>query len=244
MEVATEKGYMKIVTTYDVLYKSIQNVLQMAGENVDNVLQTDAVFLYRFDVNKNYNLHTIFVDVPKLNKVPETEWECIDVELFSYNNIAAFGNAINSKDIPTKRNNLDDIILDYSVNNLQKKILPNNDLVVGDENKTKHHPELILIASLVGSAANLGGIARTCEIYGIKQLVVSDRKVLTSREFKSLSMTSEYWVDVLEVKQDNLEVYLEEVKKTGYTTVGLEQTAESTKLHNYTFPKKCVLVLG
>ncbi|KAK9694036.1 SpoU rRNA Methylase family [Popillia japonica] len=57
-------------------------------------------------------------------------------------------------------------------------------------------------------------------------------------------MTSEYWVDVLEVKQDNLEVYLEEVKKTGYTTVGLEQTAESTKLHNYTFPKKCVLVLG
>ncbi|KAI4458168.1 rna methyltransferase [Holotrichia oblita] len=244
IEAATEKGYTKIVTRYEILYKSIQKVLQMAGANVDNVLHTDKVFLYYFDINKHYNLHSIFVDIPKLNKVSVTEWDSIDLDLFSFNDIPVSGNVINIENSANKRNNPDDIIVDYSVNNLQKKILPDYDLMVRDESKTKHHPELILIATLVNSSANLGGIARTCEIYGVKQLVVSDRKVLTSKEFKSLSMSSENWVDILEIKQDILEEYLEEVKKTGYITIGIEQTAESIKLHNYKFPTKCVLVLG
>ncbi len=38
--------------------------------------------------------------------------------------------------------------------------------------------------------------------------------------------------------------YLEEKKADGYSLLGIEQTSNSANLINFTFPKKCVLVLG
>ena len=58
---------------------------------------------------------------------------------------------------------------------------------------------IIVVASLVERAPNLGGIARTCEVFGAKELVVGCIKSTESKEFQSLSVTAEKWIKVTEV---------------------------------------------
>lgn len=60
----------------------------------------------------------------------------------------------------------------------------------------------------------------------------------------SVSVTAERWVPLIEVTEAALIPWLAKQKADGYTLVGLEQTAESTSLPNYTFPSRTVLVLG
>lgn len=57
-------------------------------------------------------------------------------------------------------------------------------------------------------------------------------------------MTSEKWLNIVEVKQWQLSDYIINKKSEGYTIVGAEQTAKSNYLTNTTLPQKCVLVLG
>ena len=68
--------------------------------------------------------------------------------------------------------------------------------------------ELIVVASLIDKAPNLGGLARTCEIFDAQCLVVSDREILTHREFTLLSMSAEKWVSIEEVPSENLAQWL------------------------------------
>lgn len=68
--------------------------------------------------------------------------------------------------------------------------------------------ELIVVASLIDKAPNLGGLARTCEIFDAQCLVVSDREILTHREFTLLSMSAEKWVDIKEVPSEDLAQWL------------------------------------
>ena len=43
------------------------------------------------------------------------------------------------------------------------------------------------------------GLCRTCEIFGVSELVISNSKILEDKQFKNLSVTSEKWVTVTEV---------------------------------------------
>ncbi|KRT83523.1 hypothetical protein AMK59_4346 [Oryctes borbonicus] len=243
IEASKRRNYVDIQRKYYVLYINIIAILEMAGAAVVNILQTDRDFLDEFDIEKYYHLHSLYIDIPQLRNVPETEWTSIDTELFYYSGIIPVnGIGKNIKYSKTTNTPTDDAVVDYSINNIQKKILPINDLGASDRDETCS--ELILVATLVDSAANLGGIARTCEIYGVKQLIVPDRKVINTKEFKSLSMSAEHWVNILEVKQSDLKEYLENVKEKRYTIIGIEQTAKSVKLHTYEFTRRCVLVLG
>lgn len=45
---------------------------------------------------------------------------------------------------------------------------------------------LVMVASLLTKDANVGGLARTCEIFGAQELVVANLKVTESREFQAL----------------------------------------------------------
>lgn len=104
--------------------------------------------------------------------------------------------------------------------------------------------DLILVATFVEQPANLGGISRTCEAFRAKQLIVNDSNVRKDKEFRRLSMGSENWLDIVEVKEMDLPTYLQNLKKDGYRIVGVEQTARSVNLNTHKFLKKTVLVLG
>uniref|UniRef100_A0A8D8F103 Probable methyltransferase TARBP1 n=1 Tax=Culex pipiens TaxID=7175 RepID=A0A8D8F103_CULPI len=103
---------------------------------------------------------------------------------------------------------------------------------------------LIVVASLVDRAPNLGGLARSSEIFGVRQYVVGSLKDVESKEFQALSMTAEKWLNVAELKSFQLVDYLREMKAKGYAIVGAEQTTGSRPIQQIRFPARAVLVLG
>ena len=106
------------------------------------------------------------------------------------------------------------------------------------------HTDLIMVASLIDRAPNLGGLSRTCEIFGAGKLILNNKKVINDKDFINTSVTAHQWIDIEEVKIDDLKEYLEDMKSKKYQIVGIEQTSESCKLHEFKFPKKSVIVLG
>eukprot|EP00775_Hariotina_reticulata_P006297 gene6297-6532_t len=115
---------------------------------------------------------------------------------------------------------------------------------VGAEAASKQQGGLIVVASLISKVPNLGGLARTAEVFGAQALVLADKRVTQQAAFTGVSVTAEHWVPIWEVKEEALLPWLANKKKEGYMLVGLEQTAESTSLPQFKFPAKTVLVLG
>ena len=97
---------------------------------------------------------------------------------------------------------------------------------------------------LIDRAPNLGGLSRTCEIFGASKLILDNKKIITDREFVNTSVTAHQWIDIEEVKIDDLKDYLEVMKSKEFTIIGIEQTSESSKLNEFKFPRKSVIVLG
>lgn len=108
----------------------------------------------------------------------------------------------------------------------------------------KPRSNLTVVASLITRAPNLGGLARTCEIFGVENYVIESLKFAENSEFKALSKTAEKWIKMSEVKKWQLFDYLHGMKQKGYVIVGAEQSGKSISIMNAAIPKKCVLLLG
>ncbi|XP_062286493.1 probable methyltransferase TARBP1 [Scomber scombrus] len=108
----------------------------------------------------------------------------------------------------------------------------------------KLHGALLVVASLIDKPTNLGGLCRTCEIFGASALVLDNLRHISDKHFQSLSVSSELWLPLLEVKPLELTVFLQLKKSEGYCIVGVEQTANSQSLQDYQFPEKTLLLLG
>ena len=140
-----------------------------------------------------------------------------------------------------------------NIGNVQKKITPWN-VALSDGNSTfsskrntktvQKSTKLILIASLVDKATNLGGLCRTCEVFGVDEYVVGSLAVVKDPNFTNLSLTAQQWMQMKEVKPNDLSAYLKGIKQAGYTVVALEQAADSTPLQQYAFPPKTAILLG
>ncbi|XP_061601001.1 probable methyltransferase TARBP1 [Cololabis saira] len=108
----------------------------------------------------------------------------------------------------------------------------------------KQHGALLVVASLIDKPTNLGGLCRTCEIFGASALVLDNLRHVTDKHFQSLSVSSELWLPLVEVKPVELPDFLQLKKDEGYCIVGVEQTANSQSLTDYQFPEKTLLLLG
>ncbi|XP_071757510.2 tRNA (guanosine(18)-2'-O)-methyltransferase TARBP1 isoform X1 [Centroberyx gerrardi] len=108
----------------------------------------------------------------------------------------------------------------------------------------KLHGALLVVASLIDKPTNLGGLCRTCEIFGASALVLDSLRHVSDKHFQSLSVSSELWLPLLEVKPVELADFLQVKKSEGYCIVGVEQTANSQSLQDYQFPEKTLLLLG
>jgi tRNA G18 (ribose-2'-O)-methylase SpoU len=77
-------------------------------------------------------------------------------------------------------------------------------------------------------------------------MVVNNLEILNNKDFKSLSMTSEKWINFEEVAYDTAPTieYFQKIKRLGYTIVGVEQASDSVSLDKFQFPRMSVLVLG
>lgn len=57
----------------------------------------------------------------------------------------------------------------------------------------------MVVATLIDRIPNLGGLARTCEVFGASEYVVGSLKYVEDKQFASLSVTAEKWVTLREV---------------------------------------------
>ncbi|KAG5315232.1 TARB1 methyltransferase, partial [Acromyrmex insinuator] len=141
------------------------------------------------------------------------------------------------------------------LNDIQKKIDPSKPIgLCGDTfevinefmflQDTQLQQGLIVVASFVDRSPNLGGIARTCEIFGVKALVVANADCVKDKEFQYLSVSADKWLNILQVKPYELQKFLLDRKNTGWSLIGVEQTVNSTNLMTTTFEKRTILVLG
>ncbi|KAI9709539.1 MAG: hypothetical protein M1820_003299 [Bogoriella megaspora] len=109
-----------------------------------------------------------------------------------------------------------------------------------ESNNHNTRSSLILVASLISNPFNLGGLCRVAEIFGVQEIHVASTDVLSSKDFLSVSVTSERHLRItetpLQINQrdesgvDALAQSLLSFKKKGYSVVGLEQTDSSVLL--------------
>ncbi|ODV70073.1 hypothetical protein HYPBUDRAFT_132917 [Hyphopichia burtonii NRRL Y-1933] len=105
--------------------------------------------------------------------------------------------------------------------------------------------DLIVVSSLVDKPPNLGGICRLCDVLGAGLLTLNDIRVKNHPQFKNVAVTADYWMPMIEVKENGIIEFLREKKKEGYTLIGLEQTTNSVELNsNLQFPKKSLILIG
>jgi tRNA guanosine-2'-O-methyltransferase len=97
------------------------------------------------------------------------------------------------------------------VANFQRKIIPLDSLNLAMEDLREKRlrnaagrkkQQLIVCASLVDKVPNLGGLARTAEIFAADRLVIPDMSVCRMDNFKSLSVGAGDWLEMEECKEE------------------------------------------
>jgi tRNA G18 (ribose-2'-O)-methylase SpoU len=124
---------------------------------------------------------------------------------------------------------------------LQTKRIPFNDLQlrITDSLLTRERNEvgrsrqnIIVCASLIDKITNLAGIARTCEIFSAKELILSDLAVVSTDAFQGVAVSSSCWLPIREVRYESLKAYIRELRLKGHQIVGVEQTGSSVQLQS------------
>ena len=74
------------------------------------------------------------------------------------------------------------------------------------------------LAILNGLLISFPPSSSTAEIFGVVEVVVSSRRLVESKEFQNLSVTSEKWLKITEVQPRDLKSFLENLRmRRGYS---------------------------
>lgn len=94
--------------------------------------------------------------------------------------------------------------------------------------KPTSHPKkypLALIATLIASPTNLGGITRAAEALGASALYMSKpESVVNSREFKATAVSSQHHIAIETLNREDLRDFMTARRRRGWDVVGVEQT--------------------
>jgi tRNA G18 (ribose-2'-O)-methylase SpoU len=112
--------------------------------------------------------------------------------------------------------------------------------------------KLIVCATLVQSAVNLGGLCRTSEAFRLEALVLSDLKISQDPAFKNLAASTHHWQPLQACIAAELPAWLRQQQQAGYTVVALAapmaqaslEQDEYLSLLQFKFPLHTLLLLG
>uniref|UniRef100_A0A673HZZ1 tRNA (guanosine(18)-2'-O)-methyltransferase TARBP1 n=1 Tax=Sinocyclocheilus rhinocerous TaxID=307959 RepID=A0A673HZZ1_9TELE len=247
----------------------VQACLQQAEamQNTGNAMKNwsriqDHFFFSAFNPIMDYSVETIFHIFPLLSELAEDEW----LPLWKFESFVDFpiGAALPLKNPVTDlcefqpsdwiQQDKGGLEQEERWAEVQKKITPWKLSVQEQEPELmaqqraarlgKLTSNLLVVASLIDKPTNLGGLCRTCEIFGAKALVLDSLRHVNDKQFQVLSVSSELWLPMLEVKPAELSDFLQLKKREGYWVIGVEQTSKSQSLRDYTFPERSLLLLG
>eukprot|EP01080_Neovahlkampfia_damariscottae_P010480 gene10480-3002_t len=215
----TEVDFKKISNFKYILYSLVSMKNEFSNEfRIERVLKNWKTFDYR-------NLKVIQEEYLKKMKLKEDE-KIIDSLISASSNSMSVVQNYQRKIKP------------YSMEDLETELNPRLKYL----NKKKQ--SLIVVASFIDRLPNLAGLTRTSEIFSIEKLILNSKNVIKHDDFLTISVSSEKWVPIEEVKPEGLEEFFKEQKKLGYSIVGVEQTQNSVSIEEFQFPEKSVLVLG
>ncbi|XP_035519798.1 LOW QUALITY PROTEIN: probable methyltransferase TARBP1 [Morone saxatilis] len=239
--------------------------MQSTGNANKNWMRIQEHFFFgAFHPIRDYSAETIFYTFPSLSELADDEWiPPWKFEKLSYFSVSPSFPLRNTAPDLSQLQPGDWIQQDKGEQNkedrwaeVQKKITPwrlgiqeqEPELQLVPQQRAARlgrlHGALLVVASLIDKPTNLGGLCRTCEIFGASALVLDSLRHVSDKHFQSLSVSSELWLPLLEVKPMELTDFLQLKKSEGYCIVGVEQTANSQSLKDYKFPEKSLLLLG
>ena len=232
---------------YFVLYKCILDTLKQGDTKKNEEKAFSDFYLIDFDPYVNFNLSDIFQHYNRLMYVNDIIHESLWTQTNLNMDVTNPKSVLKSRVINVSKASLDlTNLTNESVGQVQKKITPWQQMfdLEQESKKESAFPDLIVVASLIDRAPNLGGLSRTCEIFGAGKLILNNKKILEDKEFLNTSVTAHQWIPIEEVKVENLVEYLIEMKSKDYQVIGIEQTSESQGLQEFKFPRKSVILLG
>ncbi|GAB5399456.1 MAG: hypothetical protein Aureis2KO_10410 [Aureisphaera sp.] len=105
------------------------------------------------------------------------------------------------------------------------------------------HP-IIVIGNQVTGPANIGGLFRLCDAFGIEKLVLDREIDLSSPRLRKTARNTFTTVNYAYVP--DLTSYIPELKSKGYRILGLEITSTSTPIQTYSkgANEKIALIIG
>ncbi|KAG5496326.1 hypothetical protein JKF63_02628 [Porcisia hertigi] len=103
---------------------------------------------------------------------------------------------------------------------------------------------IVVVGSLLENPVNIAGLCRCGEIFAAESIVVPEKKVFDHPHFVAAARSAELWIPWEEVMPRDLPLYLEGLRRRGYTIIGIEQTAASVSIEQFSFPERCAVVLG
>ncbi|KOX69854.1 putative methyltransferase TARBP1 [Melipona quadrifasciata] len=260
-----------VTLQYKGLYNATIASLKDGLAKNSSKLQDDFYFS-TFHPIMDYTLQTIYYELPRLTGMDMSDWitpylfENMNFRVLKDHSLQLYNLNTSLSDTKTssflikssgdaesfeKNGNMEF----EELNDIQKKINPlstnlsHNDVFPTIRESISHkkildEEGLIVVACLINRIPNLGGLARTCEIFNVKELVISSMSQIKNKEFQNLSVSAENWITITETKPYELCKYLLNKKDMGWSLVGVEQTANSTNLLNMKFEKKTILILG
>lgn len=194
------------------------------------------------------SLETIYEDLPALTDFSD---EVLNLKLIVTNHpkIQIFNSRSYLKDFARKRKTsvqiCDETIDEATQHVYQKKIIPKSETFLNVESESiSSKSELIVVASLIDRIPNLGGLSRTCEIFGVKEYVINNLSIIETKEFQNLSVSADKWLNISKVTVEDLPKYLLDMKNLGYVITACEQSTQSQYLQKHQFPKKTLMLLG
>lgn len=114
-----------------------------------------------------------------------------------------------------------------------------------EEFKNTTKADIVFVLDNIRSAQNIGSIFRTSDAFNISAICIAgisatppNKEILKTALGSTESVTWKYYTEALEC--------IRVLKAIGYTIISVEQTANSTKLHDFTPTKegKYALVMG
>jgi len=137
----------------------------------------------------------------------------------------------------------------------QKKYRPDDNFIDSNEftndeadsiknGKKRNRFDIVVMASFIDKAPNLGGLARTCEVFNFGCMTICSEAFLNDNAFLTAAASAEKWLPLINLPSCDVEIFLISYKKLGYKIIGLEQTANSITLKDFKFTEKIVIVLG
>ena len=168
---------------------------------VDSVCTPEGVFAIPIDEgNEASPQHMIDVIKATLKEVYE-EVHIDDSPLWKR---VEHANAASTPEIPRTLASSDDEV------NFQRKIIPLDALNLALEDMAERRlrniagrkkQNLVVCASLIDKATNLGGLARTSEIFAADRLVIPDMKISKMDNFKAIAAGAQDWIEFEECRE-------------------------------------------